>query len=114
MVRFGVIGLNHNHIYDMTRLLLEAGGELAGFYAAEDELAAQYASRFDNPRRARSREELLEDASVALIATAAISADRGPLGVDAMRHGKDVLSDKPGFTTLAQLDEAQKVQRETQ
>jgi predicted dehydrogenase len=114
MVRFGVIGVNHSHINDMTRLLLEAGAELAGFYAAEDDLASEYAERFDNPRRVTSRAELLEDASIELIATAAIPDERGPLGVEAMRHGKDVLSDKPGFTSLDQLDEARSVQRQTQ
>jgi predicted dehydrogenase len=113
MLRFGVIGLNHAHLYDMTRLLLEAGADLAGFCADEDDLAAEYSGRFDSPHRVRSRAELLEDRSIQLIATAAIPDERGPLGVEAMRHGKDVLSDKPGFTTLAQLDEARRVQRET-
>ena len=28
-VRFGVIGVNHNHILGMTNLLLKAGAELA-------------------------------------------------------------------------------------
>ena len=114
MVRFGVIGLNHNHIYDMTRLLLDAGAELAGFYAEEDDLAAQYAARFDSPLRAATRDALLDDPSIGLIATAAISSERAPLGIEAMRRGKDVLSDKPGFTTLAQLDEARRVQAQTQ
>jgi predicted dehydrogenase len=35
------------------------------------------------------------------------------IGIAAMRHGKDYLSDKPGFTTLAQLDEARRVQEKT-
>ena len=30
-----------------------------------------------------------------------------------MRHGKDFMSDKPGFTTLEQLAEARRVQAET-
>jgi predicted dehydrogenase len=30
-----------------------------------------------------------------------------------MRHGKDVLTDKPGMTTLAELDEIKRVQKET-
>jgi predicted dehydrogenase len=30
-----------------------------------------------------------------------------------MRHGKDYMSDKPGFTTLEQLEEARRVQAET-
>ena len=39
--------------------------------------------------------------------------DRAPLGIEAMRHGKDFMTDKPGFTTLAQLAEARRVQAET-
>ena len=30
-----------------------------------------------------------------------------------MRHGKDFMVDKPGVTSLAQLAEARRVQRET-
>src|SRR5207253_11165687 len=75
--------------------------------------AVEYSGTFDAPRRARSQDELLDDGSIALIASAAISNERGPLGVSAMRHGKDFLSDKPAFTTLEQLDEARRVQRET-
>ena len=112
-VRFGVIGLNHPHIDEMTRLLLTAGAELAGFFAVEDDLAADFAAKFDSPGRARSQAELLDDARIQLIASAAIFSERGPLGIAAMRHGKDFLSDKPGFTSLAVLEEARTVQRET-
>jgi predicted dehydrogenase len=108
-----VIGLNHAHINDMTALLLEAGGEMVAFFAEEDDLAAGYASRFSSPRRARSKAEILEDASIHLIASAAISDERGPLGVASMRQGKDFMSDKPAFTSLEQLAEARGVQRET-
>jgi predicted dehydrogenase len=47
------------------------------------------------------------------VASAAIPDERGPLGVDVMRHGKDYMADKPGLTTLEQLAEARKVQAET-
>ena len=40
-------------------------------------------------------------------------ADRAPLGIRVMQHGKDFMSDKPGFTTLDQLAEARHVQAET-
>jgi predicted dehydrogenase len=112
-VRFGVIGLNHDHIYGMVRMLLAAGAELVAFHAPEPELAAPFAGRFPAARRAATAEEILEDESLALIASAAIPDARAPLGVAAMRHGKDYLSDKPGFTTLAQLEEARRVQAET-
>jgi predicted dehydrogenase len=42
-----------------------------------------------------------------------VPADRAPLGVRVMRHGKDFMTDKPGFTTLEQLAEARRVQAET-
>ena len=112
-VRFGVIGINHDHIHGITRMLLDAGGELAGFYAPEDDLAADFAARFPGVQRVASANELLGDERVQLIATAGIPDERGPLGVQAMRSGKDFVSDKPAFTTLEQLDEARRVQRET-
>ena len=112
-VRFGVIGVNHNHIQGMTDLLLQAGAELVSFYAAEDELAMQFAERYPRARRAGRMAEVLEDDSIALIASAAVPDERAGLGIMAMRHGKDYLSDKPGFTTLEQLADARQVQRET-
>jgi predicted dehydrogenase len=112
-VDFGVIGVNHNHIYGMTDLLLEAGGELVAFFALEDDLASEYGRRYPQARRARAAAEILEDDRIALVASAAISNERAGVGVAAMRHGKDYLSDKPGFTTLQQLAEARQVQHET-
>jgi predicted dehydrogenase len=113
VVRFGVIGINHNHIYGITDLLLRAGAQLVAYYAPEPDLAAEYGSKYPQARAARSAEEILEDQSIALIACAAIPADRAAIGIAAMQHGKDVISDKPGFTTLAQLAEARRVQVQT-
>src|SRR5260221_11871686 len=96
-VRFGVIGVNHNHIYEMTELLRHAGGELVGFYAAEDDLAAAYLERIPDARRLPSEAEILEDPSIQLVATAAISDERGPLGIRAIRAGKEAVADKPAF-----------------
>ena len=39
--------------------------------------------------------------------------ERGPLAVEAMRHGKDVMMDKPGMTTLEQLADVRRAQSET-
>ena len=112
-VRFAAIGLNHGHIYGQVNLLLRAGAELAGFYAAEPDLAAAFSAAYPGVRQAGDPREFLEDPTLALIVSAAIPADRAPLGIEVMRHGKDYMSDKPGFTTLAQLAEVQQVQAET-
>jgi predicted dehydrogenase len=92
---------------------VQAGAELVGFYAIEDDLAAAYVQRFPNARRLRSEAEILEDPSIQLVASAAISDERGPLGIRVMRVGKDFVSDKPAFTSLDVLAEARRAQRET-
>lgn len=112
-VRFATVSVNHGHIYGQTNLLLNAGAELVSYYAAEPELAAEYGGRFPQARQARSEAEILEDPSIDLVISAGVPVDRAPLGIRVMRHGKDYMSDKPGFTTLAQLDEARRAQAET-
>ena len=112
-IRFAAIGLNHNHIYGQTRAMLDAGCELAACFAREPELAARYQQVFPQARLAESEREVLEDESIQLILTAGIPDERAPLGVRAMQHGKDFMSDKGAPTTLEQLAEVRQVQRET-
>jgi predicted dehydrogenase len=112
-IRFAAIGLNHNHIYGQTRMMLDAGCELAACFAWEPALAAQYRQAFPQARLAESEIEILEDESIQLILTAGIPSERAPLGVQAMLHGKDFMSDKGAPTTLAQLAEVRQVQQQT-
>ncbi len=112
-VRFATIGINHNHIFGQTNCLLNAGAELVGFHAIEDDLAKEYAETFSGVQRVDDKRRLLDDPSIDLIISAAIPDERAPLAIDAMRAGKDVMVDKPGMVTLAQLDEVKKVQAET-
>ena len=112
-IRFAAIGLNHDHIYMQVECITAAGGELVGFHAPEDELAAQFSRRYPDAKRAASADELLEDASIHLILTAAIPGDRAGIAIQAMRHGKDVMTDKPGATSLEQLAALRQVQAET-
>ncbi len=111
--KFSVIGLNHGHIYGQTEAMIRGGGQLVAFYAKENDLAEAYAKRYPDAKRASSEKEILEDNSIQLIVSASIPADRAPLGIEVMKHGKDFLVDKPGITTLKQLEEARKVQKET-
>ena len=111
-IRFSVIGLNHGHIYGQVNLLLRAGAEFVSFYAKEPELIAQFAPQYPQARQAGSIAEILEDESVQLLVSAAIPCERASLGIAAMQHGKDFMSDKPGFTTLEQLVDVRKVQAE--
>ncbi|MDH4092145.1 MAG: Gfo/Idh/MocA family oxidoreductase [Cyclobacteriaceae bacterium] len=112
-IRFSVIGINHDHIYGMVNAVIRGGGQLVAFYAKEADLAAEFAKKYPQAKLAQSEKEILEDNSIQLIASASIPVDRAPLGIQVMKHGKDFLVDKPGITTLAQLAEVRKVQKET-
>jgi predicted dehydrogenase len=112
-VRFGVIGLDHFHIWGQTNLLLRAGAELIAFHAAADAQARPFAADYPQATRVDDPRRILEDERIQLIVSAAVSSERAPLGIAAMRHGKDFMVDKPGITSLAQLAEVRKVQAET-
>jgi len=112
-LRFGVVGINHDHINGQVSAVIRGGGELVSFFAPEPDLVAGFSKRFPQARLARSRQEVLEDPSLKLILSSAIPNERAPLGIEVMRHGKDYMVDKPGITTLEQLAEVRRVQAET-
>lgn len=112
-IRFAAIGLNHDHIYGQTDMLLRAGAELVSFHSDEDDLADRFAQRYCQAQRVPSRDAILEDRSIGLITSAAVPADRAALAIAAMEHGKDVLLDKPGMTSLEQLADVRRVQART-
>jgi predicted dehydrogenase len=112
-IRFAVIGVNHPHIHGQIAFALEGGGIFAGWHAPEPDLAAEFGAKYPDIPYANSADQLLDDPSIQLIVTAGIPADRAPLGIQAMRRGKDVMTDKPGATSLAQLAELRAVQQET-
>ncbi len=109
-IRFAAIGLNHGHIFALVNLLLRAGAELTGYYAPEPALRTAFQRAYPAAPLAASDQALLDDERIALIVMAGIPAERAALGLRALAHGKDVLSDKPGFTTLEQLAQARQAQ----
>ncbi|MFS0772768.1 Gfo/Idh/MocA family protein [Sphingomonas sp. 1P08PE] len=102
---FGVIGLDHSHIYAITDAMIRGGGVLTAFYAADPKQVAAFQRRYPGVRLARSEDEIVEDARIKLVCSAAIPALRAPLGIKVMRAGKDYLSDKAAVVTLKQLAE---------
>ncbi len=112
-IRFAAIGLNHNHIYGQTKCLLDAGAELVAFHAVEDDLAASYAKAFPQAKRVGDVRAILEDPSILLVISAITPDERGDMAIRIMRHGKDVMVDKPGTITLEKLAEIKAVQAET-
>ncbi|MBX3241952.1 MAG: Gfo/Idh/MocA family oxidoreductase [Chitinophagaceae bacterium] len=112
-IKFSVIGINHGHIYGMVDAITRGGGQLVSFYAKEPNLVADFSKKYPYARLSRSEKEVLEDKTTQLIMSSGIPVERAPLGIEVMKHGKDYLVDKPGITTLKQLEQVKKVQKET-
>jgi predicted dehydrogenase len=112
-IRFSVMGINHGHINSQVEAVKRGGGEFVSFYAKEPDLAAAFAKSFPEAKQVSDKNEILNDNSIQLVVSAAIPDERAPIGIEVMKHGKDYMSDKPGIITLAQLEEVQKVQKQT-
>jgi predicted dehydrogenase len=112
-IRIAAIGLTHSHIYGQVDCLLREGATLVGFWSDEEDVAVPFAQKYPQAKRAADRRELLEDGSIHMVLTSAIPAQRAEIAIAAMRAGKDVMSDKPGMTSLDQLAEIRRVQQET-
>jgi predicted dehydrogenase len=112
--KFAAIGLDHRHIYEMTGRLLELGCQCAGYWTeGEPQPLAGFIRRYPDIPRVADKRRLLEDPAVKLVLTAAVNCDRAAIAIDAMRRGKDVMSDKPGCTTLGQLAELRRTVADT-
>ena len=112
-LKFAVIGINHDHIHGQLGALRRADAVCAGFHAPEDDLAADFAARYPEIPRVAEAERIYEDPSIEVVVSAAIPGDRADVAIKAMRHGKDVMLDKPGMTSLDQLAAVKLVQMET-
>ncbi len=112
-IRFSVIGLDHAHIYSMTAAVKRGGGELVSVFATDPKQIEAFRKQLGDVKLARSEAEILEDKSIQLIAGAPIPDLRAPLGIRAMKAGKDYLADKPGIVTLEQLADVRRTVKET-
>lgn len=112
-IRIAAIGLTHSHIYGQVDCLLREGATLVGFWSDEEDVATPFGEEYPQARRVADRRELLDDPSIHMILTSAIPAERAEIAIASMRAGKDVMTDKPGMTSLDQLAEIRRVQQET-
>ena len=103
---FSAIALDHGHIYGMCNGLMEAGATLKYVYDPDPEKVKQFLAAFPQAQAAASKEQVLQDADTRLIAAAAITNLRCPLGIEVMEAGKDYFTDKAPLTTLEQLEQA--------
>lgn len=100
-----VIGVDHRHIYGQLAGMLELGCTCRGWWTeGEPEPVAGFIKRFPDIPRAADRSTLINDPDIDLVLIADIPARRAERAIEAMLAGKDVMTDKPGCTTTAQLN----------
>lgn len=100
-VRFGVVGLEHPHVYQATMSLLGAGAELVATHATGDG-AADFAGGFGG--EVRDADGVIGDDSIDVVVVAAVPDERADLSRRSMEAGKDVLAIKPAVLTLDDLE----------
>lgn len=111
---FAALGIDHRHIYGMSENLMKLGATFAGWWTeGTPETLAGFTKRFPDVSRVPTKEELLENRDIDLILISSVPADRADLAIAAMRHGKDIMTDKPGCTTLEQLEAIKATVNET-
>lgn len=111
-IQFATIGIDHPHAnHQNTQLLASGEFELVKFCGTDEQKIAQFREEFPQAELAGSMQEILDDESIELINCAAIPNERAAISVAAMQHGKDVLVDKLGVTTLEQLEQVRTAQR---
>ncbi|WP_430448495.1 Gfo/Idh/MocA family protein [Rhodophyticola sp.] len=104
-LRFAALGLDHRHIYGMAGNMIGAGSEFAGWWTEGNPNTLDgFGKRFPGVPRVADKAALLDDPAIDLVLISAIPCDRAALAIAAMEAGKDVMVDKPGCTTSAQLD----------
>lgn len=112
-IKFAVCGMSHDHIYGMIGAVQRGGGELIAAWGGEDDKLAAFKKRFPNVKIVKTQDEIINDPSAQLVLTSQIANERAGIAVRAMKAGKDVLSDKPGITTLDDLAKVRKTIAET-
>lgn len=109
-----MLGIDHRHAYGQLQGMLDAGAECVGWWTeGEPGTLPGFVKRFPSVPRMSSREELLNNLQIELVIIADVPARRSALALDAMRAGKDVMTDKPGCTTLGQLANLRAAQHDT-
>ena len=106
---FAAAHLDHGHIYGMSNGLIDAGATLKWVFEPDAKKARAFAEKFPQVKVATSLEQILDDPEIKLVASAAVTSERGPLGCKVMESGKDYFTDKAPFTTLEQLAQARAV-----
>ena len=104
-LKFAALGIDHRHVFGMSEHMRNAGAEFVGWWTdGRPGTQDGFSKRFPEVPKVEDCSELLQNSDIDLVLIAAIPSQRADLAIAAMEAGKDVMVDKPGCTTLEQLE----------
>ena len=113
-INLGIIGIDHGHIFDMLDEMLKEGCTCDYFWTEGLPLTLkEFNQKYPNIKRVENKSEILENDKIDMILISSIPKDRANLSIEALKSGKDVMVDKPGCTSLDQLDNLKQAVKET-
>jgi len=112
-IKFVALGMDHRHIYGMTEHMLNAGAQCVGFWSdGQPQPFRGFVQRFPHLHQFETLDAALDSgADLALIS--AKPMERCTLSISSMRNGMDVMTDKPGCISKAELDRIKSCVAET-
>ena len=113
-LNLGVIGIDHGHIFDMLDEMLKEGCQCDYFWTEGNPLTLkEFKSKYPNIKRMENKDDILKDLNIDMILISSIPKDRANLSIEVLKSGKDVMVDKPGCTTLDQLNNLKQAVKDT-
>ena len=113
-LNLAVLGIDHGHIFDMLDEMIKEGCNCNHFWTEGSPLTLnEFNKKYPNIKRVENKSEILKDNKIDMILISSIPKDRATLSIEALKSGKDVMVDKPGCTTLNQLEDLKRIVKET-
>ena len=113
-LNLAVLGIDHGHIFDMLDEMIKEGCNCNHFWTEGSPLTLkEFNKKYPNIKRIENKSEILKDDKIDMILISSIPKDRAALSIEALKSGKDVMVDKPGCTTLNQLEEVKRTVKKT-
>jgi len=106
-------GFRHGHIFGLYKSAVENSKvKITGCYEENEEERKKVSEAHGIEFNYNSYEEVLNDESVTAIAIGDYYGKRGSMVIEALKHGKHIICDKPICTSREELDEIEKLSAE--
>jgi predicted dehydrogenase len=113
-LNLAVLGIDHGHIFDMLDEMIKEGCNCNYFWTEGDPLTLkEFNKKYPNIKRVENKSDILKDNTIDMVLISSIPKDRADLSIEVLNSGKDVMVDKPGCTTLNQLEDLRRTVKKT-